>query len=238
MIKNKDLLKESLNILGIECSEDKIDRFNDYYDLLIKWNENINLTAITEYEDVVIKHFIDSILICTFTDIGGCKIIDVGTGAGFPGIPLKILYPECEMFLLDSLNKRVKFLEETVKALDLNKISCIHGRAEDLARKKEYRGAFDISVSRAVANLSTLSEYCIPFLKTGGLFISYKSDKSDEEVRLAENAIKLLGAKLLNVEECSLPGSDIKRKFVIIESLGSTNKRFPRKAGIPVKDPL
>jgi 16S rRNA (guanine527-N7)-methyltransferase len=238
MTKNKDLLIESFNILGLEWSEDKIDRFNDYYDLLIKWNENINLTAITEYEDVVIKHFIDSILICTFTDIKGSKIIDIGTGAGFPGIPLKIMYPDCEMLLLDSLNKRVKFIEETVKALDLKNISCIHGRAEDLARNKGYRGTFDISVSRAVANLSTLSEYCIPFLKKGGVFISYKSDKSDEEIQSADNAIKLLGAKLLNVKECLLPGSDIIRKFVIIENMGPTDKRFPRKAGIPVKDPL
>ena len=238
MRRKEDLLKESLDKLGLDWSEDKIERFNDYYDILIKWNENINLTAITEYEDVVIKHFIDSILICTFIDISKKKIIDVGTGAGFPGIPLKILNPDCEILLLDSLNKRVKFLRKTVEELDLRNISCIHGRAEDLAREKEYRGNFDLSVSRAVANLSTLSEYCIPFLKKGGLFISYKSDKSDEEIKSAKNAIKVLGARLLNIEEYCLPGSEINRKFVIIENLGSTDKRFPRKAGIPVKDPL
>lgn len=238
MTKNTDLLKSSISILGLKWSEDKIDRFNDYYDLLIKWNERINLTTITEYDDVVIKHFIDSILVCTFINISGKKIIDVGTGAGFPGIPLKIMYPESEIVLLDSLNKRIKFLEETVSMLELKDISCIHGRAEDVARDKKYRGKFDVSVSRAVANLSTLSEYCIPFLKTGGYFISYKSDKSDDEIEKAANAIRTLRARVTNIEEFLLPGSEIKRKFVIIESLGPTDNKYPRKAGIPVKEPL
>ena len=238
MIINSDLLKRELDKLKIEWSDEMIDRFNIFYDLLIEWNKKINLTAITEYDDVVIKHFIDSILILTFTDIDNKRLIDVGTGAGFPGIPLKILKPDCEIFLIDSLNKRVRFLEYVSDSLGLRNITLLHGRAEDLARDKGLRETFDYSVSRAVSNLSTLSEYCIPFLKRGGLFISYKSDKSDDEIKSSLNAINILGSKIETVEERFLPGGEIKRKFVVIKKINEVSNKYPRKAGIPVKDPL
>lgn len=238
MIINSDLLKRELDKLKIEWSDEMIDKFNIFYDLLIEWNKKINLTAITEYDDVVIKHFIDSILILTFTDIDNKRLIDVGTGAGFPGIPLKILKPDCEIFLIDSLNKRVRFLEYVSDSLGLRNITLLHGRAEDLARDKGLRETFDYSVSRAVSNLSTLSEYCIPFLKRGGLFISYKSDKSDDEIKSSLNAINILGSKIETVEERYLPGGEIKRKFVVIKKINEVSNKYPRKAGIPVKDPL
>lgn len=238
MIINSDLLKRELDKLKIEWSDEMIDRFNIFYDLLLEWNKKINLTAITEYDDVVIKHFIDSILILTFTDIDNKRLIDVGTGAGFPGIPLKILKPDCEIFLIDSLNKRVRFLEYVSDSLGLRNITLLHGRAEDLARDKGLRETFDYSVSRAVSNLSTLSEYCIPFLKRGGSFISYKSDKSDDEIKSSLNAIKILGSKIETVEERYLPGGEIKRKFVVIKKINEVSYKYPRKAGIPVKDPL
>ncbi len=238
MIINSDLLKRELDKLKIEWSDEMIDKFNIFYDLLIEWNKKINLTAITEYDDVVIKHFIDSILILTFTDIDNKRLIDVGTGAGFPGIPLKILKPDCEIFLIDSLNKRVRFLEYVSDSLGLRNITLLHGRAEDLARDKGLRETFDYSVSRAVSNLCTLSEYCIPFLKRGGLFISYKSDKSDDEIKSSLNAINILGSKIETVEERYLPGGEIKRKFVVIKKINEVSNKYPRKAGIPVKDPL
>jgi 16S rRNA (guanine527-N7)-methyltransferase len=165
-------------------------------------------------------------------------LIDVGTGAGFPGIPIKILNPDCSIVLLDSLNKRIKFLEHVINELNLKNIECIHGRAEDVSREKIYRGCFDFAVSRAVANLSTLSEYCIPFLKTCGIFISYKSDKSDDEIMESENAINCLGSELTKIETIKLPNSDIVRNLVIITSKKPVSNKYPRKAGIPLKEPL
>lgn len=238
MKKRNELLKASLEKHKIEYDDEKIDKFDLFYELLIKWNEKINLTTITEYEDVVIKHFIDSILLCRYIDLSEKRIIDVGTGAGFPGIPIKIIKPDCDMILLDSLNKRILFLGEVIKDLNLKRIDLIHGRAEDLAHNKEYRGTFDHAVSRAVANLSTLSEYCIPFLKRGGSFISYKSDKADEEIKNAENAIKILGSEIIKVEEYELAESDIKRKLIIIKNKEKVKNLYPRKAGIPAKQPL
>lgn len=238
MIKGNELLKSSLEKLGIGYKDDQIEKFDLFYELLISWNKKINLTAITEYEDVVIKHFIDSLLILKYIDLNGKKIIDVGTGAGFPGIPIKILKPDCDMVLLDSLNKRIKFLEEVKRELDLKDLYLIHGRAEDLAHDNDYRGTFDYSVSRAVANLSTLSEYCIPFIKKGGWFISYKSDKSDDEINSAKNAVKVLGSKIVKVEEVDLAGTDIIRKLVIIENIEKVRNLYPRKAGVPAKQPL
>lgn len=234
-----DLLSESLKKLNIPFNEDQLEMFESYYELLNEWNNKMNLTSITEYDDVIRKHFIDSAAVLKFIKPDeNTKMIDIGTGAGFPGIPIKILKPDCKLVLLDSLNKRIRFLETVIDELKLHDIKCVHGRAEDLARNKEYRASFDYSVSRAVANLSTLSEYCIPFLKTGGSFISYKSDKSDEEIENSKNAIKCLGSEITAVEEVLLPDTDILRKFVFIKNIKQVSNKYPRKAGIPVKEPL
>lgn len=237
-MRYSDLLEKSLEKLNIGFNDDQIKKFNDYYELLIEWNNKINLTAITEYDEVISKHFIDSILICSFIDLSGKKIIDIGTGGGFPGIPIKIINPDTDIVLVDSLNKRVNFLNEVLSELKLEKIEAIHGRAEDLGHDKNLRGKFDYSVSRAVANLSTLSELCIPFLKEGGTFISYKSENTDEEIKDAESAISKLGSKIEKIKECMIPENDIKRRFIIIKNMRQVDNRYPRKAGIPKKVPL
>lgn len=238
-MKQNDPLRDSLDKLKIQYNDEQIEQFRSYYELLTEWNKKINLTAITGYEDVVRKHFIDSILICSLLDLNkDIRIIDVGTGAGFPGIPIKILNPDCRIVLLDSLNKRVRFLETVVNELGLDNVECIHGRAEDVSREKKYRASFDLSVSRAVANLSTLCEYCIPFLKKGGMLVSYKSDKADDEINGSENAVRTLGSEITSVKEIALPETDIVRKFVMITNIKQVSNIYPRKAGIPSKDPL
>ena len=238
-MKQNDPLRDSLDKMKIQYNDEQIEQFRSYYELLTEWNKKINLTAITGYEDVVRKHFIDSILICSLLDLNkDIRIIDVGTGAGFPGIPIKILNPDCRIVLLDSLNKRVRFLETVVDELGLDNVECIHGRAEDVSREKKYRASFDLSVSRAVANLSTLCEYCIPFLKKGGMFVSYKSDKADDEINGSENAVRTLGSEITSVKEITLPETDIVRKFVMITNKKQVSNIYPRKAGIPAKDPL
>ena len=238
-MKQNDPLRDSLDKLKIQYNDEQIEQFRSYYELLTEWNKKINLTAITGYEDVVRKHFIDSIMICSLLDLNkDIRIIDVGTGAGFPGIPIKILNPDCRIVLLDSLNKRVRFLETVVDELGLDNVECIHGRAEDVSREKKYRASFDLSVSRAVANLSTLCEYCIPFLKKGGMFVSYKSDKADDEINGSENAVRTLGSEITSVKEIALPETDIVRKFVMITNIKQVSNIYPRKAGIPAKDPL
>lgn len=238
-MKQNDPLRDSLDKLKIQYNDEQIEQFRSYYELLTEWNKKINLTAITGYEDVVRKHFIDSIMICSLLDLNkDIRIIDVGTGAGFPGIPIKILNPDCRIVLLDSLNKRVRFLETVVDELGLDNVECIHGRAEDVSREKNYRASFDLSVSRAVANLSTLCEYCIPFLKKGGMFVSYKSDKADDEINGSENAVRTLGSEITSVKEIALPETDIVRKFIMITNIKEVSNIYPRKAGIPAKDPL
>lgn len=232
------------NKINIEISDDQINCFEKYYELLIEKNKVMNLTAITDKEDVIVKHFIDSIaLIPYLTDKGininnKLKIIDIGTGAGFPGLPLKIMMPDVKFTLLDSLNKRVSFLNEVIDELKLKDIEALHGRAEDYASDNKYREKYDICVSRAVANLSTLSEYCIPFVKENGFFISYKAGESEEEINNSKNAIKILGGKINKVEEFVLPGTDVSRVFVFIRKLELTDKKYPRKAGVPAKKPL
>lgn len=199
----------------------------------------MNLTAITEYEEVVEKHFIDSLSIINAVDFSEIfNIIDIGTGAGFPGIPLKIAFPDINITLLDSLNKRVKFLNEVIEQLGLNNINAIHGRAEDYAKQKEYREQYDLCVSRAVANLSTLSEYCLPYVKINGLFIPYKSGDIDVELEKSEHAVSILGGVVSDVIRFQLPGTDIGRSFVKIKKIKSTGKKYPRKAGLPSKEPL
>lgn len=233
MIRYETYLKS----IGIELTEKQLNQFQQFYELLIEKNKVMNLTGITEYDEVVEKHFIDSLAIASFENIEG-RIIDIGTGAGFPGIPLKIAFPDIEFVLLDSLNKRIKFLDEVVDVLGLEGITTIHGRAEDFAQRTDYREGFDYCVSRAVANLSTLSEYCIPFVKIGGKFISYKSGEIEEEMNQSKHAIHVLGGKLSRVEKFQLPNSSGGRSFVSIEKVKSTSKKYPRKAGLPSKEPL
>ena len=232
------------NKINIEISDDQINCFEKYYELLIEKNKVMNLTAITDKEDVIVKHFIDSIALIPYLLDKGfnvnseLSIIDIGTGAGFPGLPLKIMMPDVKFTLLDSLNKRVSFLNEVIDELKLKDIEALHGRAEDYASDNKYREKYDICVSRAVANLSTLSEYCIPFVKEDGFFISYKAGESEEEINNSKNAIKILGGKINKVEEFVLPGTDASRVFVFIRKQELTDKKYPRKAGVPAKKPL
>ena len=231
-------LEQELIQAGIHLEEGQIHQLETYYQMLVEKNKVMNLTAITAFEDVVQKHFIDSMMLLRYADLKGKKVIDVGTGAGFPGIPLKIACPDAEIVLLDSLNKRVQFLKEVMDALHLEKIEAIHGRAEDMAKKAEYREHFDYCVSRAVANLSTLSEYGVPFVKVGGCFISYKSGEMEEELKQAEKAIRILGGEKEKIESFRLPDSDIGRSLIFIRKKKKTSKKYPRKAGLPSKEPL
>lgn len=225
--------------LGIELTENQIEQFITYYEMLVEWNEFMNLTAITEYDEVMKKHFIDSISLIKAYDVSKeSTVIDVGTGAGFPGLALKIAYPNLKVTLLDSLNKRIQFLNAVIEKLGLEGVETVHGRAEDFAKPDKLREKYDLCVSRAVANLSTLSEYCLPFVKVGGKFISYKSEKIAEEMVAAKNAIGLLGGKVENQVEFTLPDSDIYRNLFVIKKVKETPKKFPRKAGLPSREPL
>lgn len=229
--------KVGLEKLNINLSEEQIEQFLIYYELLIEKNKVMNLTAITEYDEVIEKHFLDSLSLCQVYDLTKpVKILDLGTGAGFPGIPLKIAFPEIEITLADSLNKRIKFLDEVIAELGLKKVTTVHARAEELARNKTHREAYDLVVSRAVANLSTLGEYCIPFVNISGNFISYKSGEVENEVENAGKAIKILGGQLKEVYKFEL--AEQKRSFVVIEKVKATPKTYPRKAGTPSKEPL
>lgn len=224
--------------MGIILSENQLLQFEKYYKLLVEWNAFMNLTAITEHEEVLKKHFLDSLSIVKAVNMKDIHtIMDIGTGAGFPGIPLKISYPHLKVLLLDSLGKRVKFLNHVIEELGLKDISAIHGRAEDFARQPEYRESFDLCVSRAVANLSSLSEYCIPYTKKDNLFISYKSGKIEEELESAKRAISLLGGKVENLCRFTLTDAG-ERTLVVIRKEKLTPKRYPRKAGMPSKEPL
>lgn len=232
--------KKDLEELNIILNERQICQFQKYYELLTEWNSFMNLTAITDYEEVLKKHFVDSLSIVKAYDFNKDKIslIDVGTGAGFPGLPVKIAFPHVKMTLLDSLQKRIRFLDEVISRLGLTDIDTVHGRAEDFAKPQLLRERYDICVSRAVANLSTLSEYCIPFVKVGGQFISYKSEKLTEELIQAEKAVAVLGGRVNNQIDYSLPASDIYRNLLIIDKVKPTPKKYPRKAGLPSKEPI
>ena len=237
------LFEKGLDQLKIQLTQEQKEQFIKYYEYLIEKNKVMNLTAITDYEEVLLKHFLDSLSLVKVQDfipekLSGKTVIDIGTGAGFPGIPLKIAFPELGIVLLDSLNKRINFLDEVIEMLQLRKIEAVHGRAEDYARQKEFRENFDFCVSRAVANLSTLSEYCLPFVKQGGYFISYKSGKIEEELSNAENAVKVLGGNVKEVVKFSLMDTDMDRSFMVVEKKKTTPKRYPRKAGLPSKEPI
>ena len=242
---NYDLtsFEKGLEQLSITLSGEQKQQFLTYYEYLVEKNKVMNLTAITEYEEVITKHFLDSLAVVKTScfkpeKLAGKRLIDIGTGAGFPGIPLKIAFPELEILLLDSLNKRINFLNEVTEMLGLTKINTVHGRAEDYAKQKGYRESFDFCVSRAVANLSTLSEYCIPFVKQGGCFISYKSGSVDQELIQAEKAVKILRGQREEVVRFSLADTDMDRSFVVIRKAKPTPKKYPRKAGLPSKEPL
>ncbi|MFR6538213.1 MAG: 16S rRNA (guanine(527)-N(7))-methyltransferase RsmG [Lachnospiraceae bacterium] len=236
---NLEKFKNGLQQLHIALSEKQMEQFLQYYELLVEKNKVMNLTAITEFDEVVEKHFLDSVSLTQQLDLHQpLKVLDLGTGAGFPGIPLKIVFPELEITLMDSLNKRVLFLQDVISSLQLENIEAVHGRAEEAARNKKYRESFDLCVSRAVANISTLSEYCLPFVKIGGSFISYKSSTIEDELEDGKKGIAILGGKVKDVYKFTLPDSELQRSFVIIEKEKKTPKAYPRKAGTPSKEPL
>ena len=216
-----DYLRTEIEKIGIHLEDKQVQQFLVYYELLTEWNKVMNLTAITDFKEVVQKHFVDSLSLIkavdgSFLQKKGISMIDIGTGAGFPGIPLKIVFPNLKVTFLDSLNKRIKFLNEVTGKLELRNITAIHGRAEDFAKQKEYREQFDLSVSRAVANLATLSEYSLPYVKKGGFFFSYKAEDIEEEIELSKNAIKILGGRIDEVIKFNLPDSDVKRAILKI----------------------
>ena len=226
-----------LEKLNLTLTEEQIEKFYNYMNLLIEWNKKINLTAIVEPKDIILKHFIDSLTIEKYIKKGE-NIIDVGTGAGFPGIPLKIAREDLKITLADSLNKRINFLNEVVNKLDLKNIETIHTRAEELGKNKKYREKFDIATSRAVANMSTLSEYLIPFVKVKGRCICMKSSDIDTELENAKKAINILGCEIESKDKFNLPNSDLGRSVIILRKVKNTPSKFPRKAGTPAKEPI
>lgn len=235
----QEILVRELHKWKIELSENQYIQISKYYDLIVEWNKVMNLTAITDEVEFAYKHILDSILIVKAFDCSRIRrVIDIGTGAGLPGIPLKILFPELEITLLDSLNKRITFLNEVIRELNLKGIQTIHGRAEDFGQDKAYREQYDLCVSRAVSNLRTLSEYCMPYVRKNGFFIAYKSAQSDEEINESKMAIELLGGKLDQVMDIELIEEDTLRRFVLIHKIKNTKAIYPRKAGLPQKKPL
>lgn len=245
-MNKKIYLKERLMKSKISLGEQQIEQLLIYFKMLVERNKVMNLTAITEFEEVVDKHFVDSLSIIHIFGgyeaaeiaLNGKRLIDLGTGAGFPGIPLKIAFPKLEVTMIDSLNKRIGFINDVIEALQLDSAAAYHGRAEDYGRNADYREKFDICVSRAVANLSTLAEYCMPFVKVSGMFIPYKSGNISEELSQAGRAVKVLGGKINEVKSFTLPETDIERTLVIIEKISQTKKAYPRKAGKPSKEPI
>lgn len=240
-MNNLNQFEKYLEQFQITLNDKQKEQFLKYYELLVEWNGFMNLTAITEFDDVMKKHFADSLsIVKAFSKIRTekLKVIDIGTGAGFPGIPLKIVFPQIELTLLDSLQKRLKFLQEVIDQLELGEVELIHGRAEDFCKPSMKREQYDLCVSRAVANLATLSELCLPYVKVGGKFIPYKSEKAEKEVREAQKAITLLGGEVKEQIGFELPESNIGRTLVVIEKKNITPKKFPRKAGMPAKEPI
>ena len=230
---------DEMHKLGISLTEQQSEQLYEYYRLLVEWNSFMNLTGITEFSEVVQKHFVDSLSIVKVKNMNDVdNLIDVGTGAGFPGLPLKIVFPHLKVTLLDSLNKRIDFLNAVIEKTGLTGIETIHGRAEDFAKPGLKREIYDLCVSRAVANLATLSEYCLPYVKIGGEFIPYKSGEVADELQDAKSAVFLLGGKVESCENFDLPGSDIYRSLVRIKKVGGCPKKYPRKAGMPSKVPL
>lgn len=238
-MNREEQLRVAAEAIGVELDDTQIGQFLKYYEILVEWNSFMNLTGITEYEEVIQKHFVDSLALCKAINVNEAEsLIDIGTGAGFPGIPLKIAYPHLQVTLLDSLQKRIKFLNEVVSQLGLNGVETIHGRAEDFAKPSMKRESYDLCVSRAVANLASLSEYCLPYVKVGGYFIPYKSGKIEEEMESSKKAVFLLGGKIEEEVKFMLPESDISRSLIKIKKISATPKKYPRKSGMATKEPL
>lgn len=235
--KFEEIFNKYLKEIKIELNKEQIEKFYKYMNLLIEWNKKINLTAITDPEEIILKHFVDSLTIAEHIEENS-KLVDIGTGAGFPGIPIKILRNDVEITLADSLNKRINFLNEVIKQLDLKNISAVHTRAEEFGKSKQYREKFDIATSRAVANLSTLSEYLIPLVKPTGKVIFMKGSEVKEELENAKNAINILGGKIEKEESFNLPNTDMKRNLIIVNKIKATPAKYPRKPGIPAKEPI
>ncbi len=224
--------------IGIEITDEQAGQFVQYFDLLVEWNKKINLTAITDSHEVLVKHFADSVISNSVIDYKAYdSLVDIGTGAGFPGVPLKILYPHLLVSLVDALDKRVQFLDVVIESLGLDEIEAIHGRAEDLART-DMRDGYDLCVSRAVSQLNVLCEYCMPFIRPGGCFVSYKGAKTMDELEASANAITLLGGQLNQVTDQIRLSDEIKRGFVVIDKIEATDEKYPRRAGKPLKKPL
>ena len=232
-------LENAFEQLNISVSSETVSKFEKHMKLVLEWNKKVNLTAITNEDDFIKKHFIDSILCAGFDEIKNADtLIDVGTGAGFPGVPLALVFPDKQFLLIDSLGKRIKILYEILETLGISNVTPIHTRAEDLAHKKEYREKFDICFSRAVANLATLAEYCLPFVNIGGAFISYKGPDAGEELKWAGNAIKLLGGEAEDIRKINIEGFDLDHNIIIVKKKRNTPVKYPRKAGTPTKEPL
>ncbi|QHI72268.1 16S rRNA (guanine(527)-N(7))-methyltransferase RsmG [Aminipila terrae] len=234
-----EILREAFNQLNISCDEIVLNKFEKYMEMVLEWNEKVNLTAITDQDEFIKKHYIDSVICYNFSEIHKAEcVIDVGTGGGFPGIPLALIFPEKKFVLMDSLKKRLNIIDDLTSQLGITNVVTLHGRAEDIAHSKEHREKYDLCVSRAVANLATLSEYCLPFIKRGGNFLAYKGVKAEEEIKEAHKAIFLLGGKISREERVSLPGYDLDHNIIVIDKLQNTSAKYPRKAGTPSKEPL
>jgi len=239
MEKKISEIKLMIENVGLSASDNEVKQFYNFYEILVEKNKVMNLTAITEFNEVLIKHFADSLSISSYVNLNEIKtMLDLGTGAGFPGVPIKIMFPEISVTYLDSLAKRMNYLTDTCNGIGLSDFECVHGRAEDFGRDKKFREKYQLVVSRAVANLSVLAEYALPFVEVGGLFVSYKSANSEEEINNSKKAIKKLGGKIEKVETFTLPGSEDPRSLVFIRKEEKTPSAYPRKAGIPKKSPI
>ncbi len=235
----ENLLYQSCKEMGIVLNSTQIQQFMLYQKLLLEWNKNINLTAITEEREIILKHFVDCVSVVPHIAMTeATSVIDVGTGAGFPGIPIKIVCPSISLTLLDSLQKRVVFLNEVVTKLSLQNVNCIHERAECAAKENHYRQQYDYCVSRAVANMNVLLEYCLPFVKIGGIFVALKGRDAQKEVEQSQKAIELLGGELIEIKQIEIPHTDLEHKIVLIKKVAQTPQKYPRKAGKPVKNPI
>lgn len=232
-------LMKVFNIPGVDSSDEKLRQLSGYMEGILDFNESINLTAITDRKEFIAKHYMDSLMCAAMDEINDADtVIDVGTGGGFPGVPLAIAFPEKKFTLIDSLNKRIKIVNQLCDELEIKNVRAIHGRAEELARKKDMREQFDICVSRAVANMATLSEYCLPFVKVGGSFIAYKGPDCESEVKEASNAIEKLGGCLLRIERPEADGVAFDHRLIVVKKIAATAAKFPRKPGTPSKEPM